>query len=68
MAYERRFELSELEGRKRTGIIGAPYWLVVHYRTAKLTFCKITPRAGEGGRSLASVVVPVPCRDPLRGR
>ena len=33
-------------------------------RSAKLAWCKVTPRAGEGGRSLAAVPVPEPCRDP----
>ena len=68
MTYQRRFELSELEGRKRTGIIGVPYWLVVDYGTAKLTFCKITPRVGEGGRPLAEVATPTACLDPLKRR
>src|SRR4051812_32447155 len=66
LAYNTRFALPELEGRKRTGILGVPYWLVVDYGTSKMAFCKITPRAGEGGRSLATVPVPLPCRDPLR--
>jgi hypothetical protein len=68
IAYERRFELSELEGEKRTGIIGAPYWLVVDYGTARMTFCKFSPRAGEGGTTLAQVRTPAGCLDPLRRR
>src|SRR5215211_4960800 len=55
---------AELEGRQRTGLFGYPYWLVVDYDDAKLVWCKVTPRAGEGGRSLAFVPVPEPCRDP----
>ncbi len=66
LAYARRFALSELEGKQRTGIIGSPYWLVADYGSGRMTYCKITPKVGEGGRSLASVPVPVPCRDPLR--
>jgi type II secretory pathway pseudopilin PulG len=65
VAFERKFPLSELEGKARTGVIGAPYWLVVHYRTARLAYCKIQPRAGEGGRTLAFVRVERPCADPL---
>ena len=61
-----RFALPEVNGRSRTGIIGLPYWLVVDYRSGKLTFCKISPKAGEGGKSLATVPVPEVCRDPLR--
>ncbi len=66
LAYARRFALSVLEGERRTGLIGSPYWLVADYATGRMTYCKITPKAGEGGRSLASVPVPAPCRDPLR--
>jgi len=66
IAFSRRFALSELEGRPRTGVIGQPYWLIADYASARMTFCKITPRAGEGGRSLASVPVDPACRDPLR--
>jgi type II secretory pathway pseudopilin PulG len=68
MAYNTRFNLPDLQGRKRTGILGVPYWFVVDYGTSKMAFCKITPKAGEGGRSLATVPVPTPCRDPLRTR
>jgi hypothetical protein len=65
IAYSRRFALDKLEGRERTGVIGQPYWLIVDYRNARMTFCKITPKAGEGGRSLATVPVAPACRDPL---
>jgi predicted nucleic acid-binding Zn ribbon protein len=64
VAYTSRFDLPELQGRKRTGLFGYPYWLVVDYADAQLVWCKVTPRAGEGGRSLAAVPVPEPCRDP----
>jgi hypothetical protein len=64
VAYTSRFEAPELEGQKRTGLFGYPYWLVVDYTGAQLVWCKVTPRAGEGGRSLAAVPVPQPCRDP----
>ena len=64
VAYKFKAELPELEGRQRTGLFGYPYWLVVDYDDAKLVWCKVTPRAGEGGRSLAFVPVPEPCRDP----
>ena len=46
---------AELEGNRAHGLFGYPYWLVVDYDRAKLVWCKVTPRAGEGGRSLASV-------------
>ena len=39
-----------------------------HYGAAKLTFCKITPRVGEGGRPLATVTTPAACLDPLKRR
>jgi hypothetical protein len=64
VAYTSKFEAPELDGKKRTGLFGYPYWLVVGYGDAQLVWCKVTPRAGEGGRSLAVVVVPEPCRDP----
>ena len=65
IAYSRRFALPELEGERRTGIIGQPYWLVVDYRSARMTFCKISPKAGEGGRVLVEVPVDPACGDPL---
>jgi hypothetical protein len=65
-AYRRLIELPELEGKQRQGILGFPFWAVIDYERGRIVWCKVTPRAGEGGRSLASVPVPVPCRDPLR--
>jgi hypothetical protein len=64
VAYTSKFEAPELDGQKRTGLFGYPYWLVIDYADSKLVWCKVTPRAGEGGRSLAVVAVPEPCRDP----
>ncbi len=64
VAYTSKFELPEVSGKRRTGYFGNPYWLVVEYADSKLVWCKVTPRAGEGGRSLAVVPVPAPCRDP----
>jgi hypothetical protein len=64
VAYTSKFEAPELEGKARTGLFGYPYWLVAEYDSGKLVWCKVTPRAGEGGRSLAAVPVPEPCRDP----
>jgi hypothetical protein len=64
VAYTSKFEAPELDGEKRTGLFGYPYWLVIDYDDSKLVWCKVTPRAGEGGRSLAAVPVPEPCRDP----
>jgi hypothetical protein len=61
VAYTSKFEL---ERNSRTGLFGYPYWLVIDYADSKLVWCKVTPRVGEGGRSLASVPVPEPCRDP----
>lgn len=65
IAFSRRFALPELEGEKRTGLIGQPYWLVLDYRSARMTFCRISPRAGEGGRVLVEVPVDPACGDPL---
>ena len=64
VAFTSRLELPEVNGEQRTGLFGYPYWLVVDYPGAQLVWCKVTPRAGEGGRSLAAVPVPEPCRDP----
>jgi len=65
VAYTSKFEAPEVQGQARTGLFGFPYWLVIDYAGSELVFCKVTPRAGEGGgRSLASVAVPAPCRDP----
>jgi predicted nucleic acid-binding Zn ribbon protein len=66
LAYSRRSELPELQGKVRQGLFGYPFWAVIDYRRATIAWCKVTPRAGEGARSLASVPVPPPCRDPLR--
>jgi hypothetical protein len=65
-AYKGRIELPELEGGRRQGVLGFPFWAVIDYERGRIVWCKVTPRAGEGGRSLAWVPVPVPCRDPLR--
>jgi hypothetical protein len=64
VAFTQKFEAPPVQGQKRTGLFGYPYWLVINYPRSKLVWCKVTPRAGEGGRSLASVPVPKPCRDP----
>jgi len=45
-------------------VFGDPFWLVVDYERGRLTWCKVTPRAGEGGSVLITVPVPEPCRDP----
>jgi hypothetical protein len=66
VAYERKFPLSELEGKARTGIIGVPYWLVLHYESARMAYCRIVPRPGEGGKALAFARVQHACGDPLR--
>jgi type II secretory pathway pseudopilin PulG len=56
---------SKLEGnQQRTAVFGHPFWLVIDYKRSKLTWCKVTPRAGEGGSVLVTVPVPEPCRDP----
>jgi len=67
LAFTERFALPELEGRRRSGLSGYPFWAVVDDVTGRFVWCKVTPKAGEGGRSLASVPVPEPCRDPARG-
>jgi type II secretory pathway pseudopilin PulG len=64
VAYKNKFEAPSQNGLHRTGVFGYPYWLVIDYKRSALVWCKITPRAGEGGRVLAYVPVPVPCRDP----
>ena len=66
VAYSKRVELPALEGARRQGVFGVPFWAVVDYRRATIVWCKVTPRAGEGGKTLAKVPVPPPCRDPLR--
>ncbi len=66
IAFERRFPLSELEGKARTGIFGTPYWLVADYGTGELTYCKMTPRGGEAATTLAHVPVDPACRDPFK--
>jgi hypothetical protein len=56
---------SKLEGnQQRTAVFGHPFWLVIDYRRDRYVWCKVTPRAGEGGSVLVSVPVPAPCRDP----
>ena len=56
---------SELPGyTENTAIFGDPFWLVIDYEHDALVWCKVTPRAGEGGSVLVSVPVPKPCRDP----
>jgi hypothetical protein len=56
---------SKLEGNEgRTAVFGHPFWLVIDYDSSELTWCKVTPRAGEGGSVLVTVPVPEPCRDP----
>ena len=64
VAYTAKFEAPEVQGTARTGLFGYPYWLVIDYAGSDIVFCKVTPRAGEGGRTLVSVPVPEPCRDP----
>ena len=66
IAFQRQVELPELEGKRRRGVLGYPFWAVIDYKRGAIVWCKVTPRAGEGGRSLASVPVPPPCRDPQR--
>lgn len=56
---------SKLEGNgNRTAVFGHPFWLVVDFEHERYTWCKTTPRAGEGGSVLISVPVAKPCRDP----
>ena len=64
VAYTSKFDAPESRGQERTGLFGFPYWLVIDYPTGDLVWCKVTPRAGEGGQSLAAVPVPGPCREP----
>ena len=45
-------------------MFGDPFWLVIDYERGSLVWCKVTPRAGEGGSVLVTVPVPAPCRDP----
>jgi type II secretory pathway pseudopilin PulG len=67
LAYERHFELSALDGKARTGVIGQRYWLVIDYAPAKLAYCLLVPPPGEGGKALAFVRVSRACTDPRRG-
>ena len=56
---------SMLEGNdNRTAVFGHPFWLVIDFARDRFTWCKTTPRAGEGGSVLISVPVAKPCRDP----
>jgi hypothetical protein len=55
---------SMLEGNQRTAVFGHPFWLVIDFRRDTYVWCKVTPRAGEGGSVLVSTPVPEPCRDP----
>ena len=56
---------SKLEGNQaNTAVFGDPFWLVIDYERDALVWCKVTPRAGEGGSVLITVPVPEPCRDP----
>jgi hypothetical protein len=55
---------SKLEGNQRTAVFGHPFWLVIDYDRGAYVWCKVTPRAGEGGSVLVSVPVEKPCRDP----
>jgi hypothetical protein len=56
---------SMLEGaQNRTAVFGHPFWLVIDFRRDAFVWCKVTPRAGEGGSVLVSTPVPPPCRDP----
>lgn len=63
VAFRYRIDLPELQGRARTGVLGTPFWAVIDDRRSKVTWCKISPRPGEGGgRTLATVPVPAVCR------
>lgn len=64
-AYSRRFALPEVEGRRRYGVIGTPFWLIADYGSGQLTFCRVTPRPGEGGQAFVVVPVAPACRNPL---
>jgi predicted nucleic acid-binding Zn ribbon protein len=64
VAYTSKFDAPGANGEQRTGLFGHPYWLVVDYDRARFVWCKVTPRAGEGGSVLVTVAVPAPCRDP----
>jgi predicted nucleic acid-binding Zn ribbon protein len=64
VAYTSKFDAPGADGQERTGLFGHPFWLVIDYEAAKLVWCKVTPRAGEGGSVLITVAVPAPCRDP----
>jgi hypothetical protein len=60
VAYTSKLESEQL----RSAVFGHPFWLVIDYERAELAWCKVTPRAGEGGSVLVSVPVPAACRDP----
>ncbi len=63
IAFADRFDLPELEGKKRKGVLGSPFWAVIDDRAGTIAWCRISPRAGEGGGSqLAQVPVPDACQ------
>jgi hypothetical protein len=64
VAWTSKFDAPGADGQARTGLFGHPFWLVVDYDSSRLVWCKVTPRAGEGGSVLITVAVPAPCRDP----
>jgi|SRR5215207_7532500 len=64
VAYTSKFDAAVVNGRKRTGLFGYPYRLVIDYPRAKLVWCRISPSASEGARSLAAGTVPEACGDP----
>jgi hypothetical protein len=64
VAYTSKFDAPGANGQQRTGLFGHPFWLVVDYDRSRMVWCKVTPRAGEGGSVLVTVAVPAPCRDP----
>ena len=59
-----------LEGNdNRTAVFGHPFWLVIDFARDRFTWCKTTPRAGEGGSVLdqrpGGEAVPGPRRSRL---
>jgi hypothetical protein len=64
IAYSQAVNLPPVNGARRHGYFGSLFWAVIDYRRGSLVWCQISPRAGEGGKTLASTVVPPECGDP----
>ena len=62
VALKSRFEAPPDRGRRRIGLFGHPFRAVIDERRRTVTWCRVFPPAGEGGRSLAVVALDPACR------